>query len=284
MGKLNNRDLLNSFGGKPISNTRRLTNKKASGTFLKSPARRRLLLGLGASSVAFIGFGAFVETDFSAQTATVPKKLRIILVDSSDKNTHVQDRLISRLIEIEALNGLGAGDRLILYGLTADQTDPLEERFNRISPTRGSEASPWKLDPAQAEAEWKATFLNPYVHEAREIREIVEKKQTPFLEALMQISLVLSRYEAEEKEVIVVSDALQHVRNGLSAYTNSKARQVTKMNPDLAGFYQPNFAGVKVRLVHILRNKQQRRQNDEHKAWLKEVLANNGASFQYTAI
>lgn len=249
-----------------------------------SAMRRGLLLGTGASVVALAGFGVMVHNDRPQTTPNVPRKLRIVLIDSSDKNTAVQDRLISRVLEQDTTNDLNEGDRLILLGLSADQNEPLEERFNKISPPRANDASPWTANLEQLEAAWRNEFLDVYIKETRDLRQVVEKRQTPFLEGMMQISSILQQYEAAEKSIIIVSDALQHIQGGLSAYTREPSRYVLGMPENLAGFYTPTFSGAEVKLVHIKRNQTLRHQGPEHRAWIDQVFLEYGADLNYVPL
>lgn len=249
-----------------------------------SSMRRGLLLGTGASVVALAGFGVMVHNGRPQTEPSVPQKLRIVLIDSSDKNTAVQDRLISRIVEQEAVNDLNAGDRLILLGLSADQYEPLEERFNQVSPPRADDASPWTANLEQLETTWRSEFLDIYVKETRDLREVLEKRQTPFLEGMMQISSILQQYEAAEKNVIIVSDALQHISGGLSAYTKAASRSALNMPDNLAGFYSPQFSGASIKLIHVKRNKTQRLQGSEHRAWIDQVFVQYGADFKYVPL
>jgi hypothetical protein len=249
-----------------------------------SAMRRGLLLGTGASVVALAGFGVMVHNDRPQTAQRVPQKLRVVLIDSSDKNTAVQDRLISRIVEQDAINDLNEGDRLILLGLSADQYEPLEERFNQVSPPRANDASPWTANLEQLEATWRNEFLDTYIEDTRDLRQIVEKRQTPFLEGMMQISSILQQYEAEEKSVIIISDALQHISGGLSAYTQTPSRSVLNMPENLTGFYSPEFSGASIQLVHIKRNQTQRLQGAEHRAWIDQVLLQYGADLKYVPL
>lgn len=274
---------LNRHGqrSKPSTRTKRKAPVHSQGF---SAMRRGLLLGTGASVVALAGFGVMVHNDRPQTAPSVPRKLRVVLIDSSDKNTAVQDRLISRIVEQEAVKDLNEGDRLILLGLSADQYEPLEERFNQVSPPRASDASPWTSNLEQLEATWRSEFLETYIKDTRDLREIVEKRQTPFLEGLMQISSILQQYDAEEKSVIIVSDALQHIRGGLSAYTQAASRSVLNMPTNIAGFYAPQFSGTSIRLIHIKRNQTQRLQGSEHRAWIDQVFLKYGANFEYVPL
>jgi hypothetical protein len=187
-------------------------------------------------------------------------------------------------VETDTVADLREGDRLILVGLTADPEEPLEERFNRVSPPRAVDKSAWESDPNQLEAAWTSQFLAEYVREARSLRAVLEKKQTPFLEALNQISSILNAYEGEQKEVVLVSDALQHINQGLSAYTSSPNRLILNMPQELAGFYQPDFGGAKVTLLHILRAKDRQRQGQAHRAWIDNIIRDRNAALNYVAL
>lgn len=266
---------------RPSQPTRRKPTGATGGI---SPMRRGLMIGGGATVLALAGFGAMVHNDRPVTTPDVPHKLRIVLIDSSDRNTAVQDRLISRIIEQTALEDIAGGDRLILLGLSADQNEPLEERFNQISPGRASDQSPWTSNLDQLEATWRRDFLDVYIKEARDLREVLEKRQTPFLEAIMQISSILQQYDADEKSVIIVSDALQHISGGLSAYTSNPSRSVLQMPEALAGFYNPEFGGAHIKLVHIVRNNTRRRQGPEHRAWIDQVFVGYGADLEYVGL
>lgn len=266
---------------KPISPRRQRSIAPGAGF---SSMRRGLLLGGGATVLALAGFGAMVHNERPATTVRIPQKLRIVLIDSSDRNTAVQDRLISRIIEQTALEDIAGGDRLILLGLSADQNEPLEERFNQISPERASDQSPWTTNLEQLEATWQRDFLEVYIKEARDLREVLEKRQTPFLEAIMQITSILQQYDADEKSVIIVSDALQHISGGLSAYTSEPTRSVLQMPEALAGFYNPDFGGARIKLVHILRNDARRRQGPEHLDWIESVFSMRGADLEYVGL
>lgn len=287
---MSNKDLAKQFSSKFGDTPKRTKARKrtAGATALtrEKPVlmRRGLLLGGAATIVAFAGFAQMVNSNKPVTREPVPRKLRIVLIDSSDRNTAVQDRLITRFVETDAVADLREGDRLILVGLTADPEEPLEERFNRVSPPRAVDKSAWESDPNQLEAAWTSQFLAEYVREARSLRAVLEKKQTPFLEALNQISSILNAYEGEQKEVVVVSDALQHINQGLSAYTSSPNRLILNMPQELAGFYQPDFGGAKVTLLHILRAKDRQRQGQAHRAWIDNIISDRNAALNYVAL
>lgn len=286
---MSNKDLAKQFTSKFGGAAQRAKPRKRTTT--ATPARgkpvlmrRGLLLGGAATIVAFAGFAQMVNSTKPVTREPVPRKLRIVLIDSSDRNTAVQDRLITRFVETDAVADIREGDRLILVGLTADPEEPLEERFNRISPPRATDRSAWASDPDQLEGAWTSQFLAEYVREARSLRAVLEKSQTPFLEALNQISSILNAYEAEQKEVVIVSDALQHINQGLSAYTSAPSRLILNMPPELAGFYQPDFGGAQVTLLHILRAKDRNRQGQAHREWIDGVISNRNAVLEYVAL
>ncbi len=287
---MSNKDLAKQFSSKFGGSAKRTKARKrtagAAAVTRGKPVlmRRGLLLGGAATIVAFAGFAQMVNSNKPVTREPVPRKLRIVLIDSSDRNTAVQDRLITRFVETDAVADLREGDRLILVGLTADPEEPLEERFNRVSPPRAVDKSAWESDPNQLEAAWTSQFLAEYVREARSLRAVLEKKQTPFLEALSQISSILNAYEGEQKEVVVVSDALQHINQGLSAYTSSPNRLILNMPQELAGFYQPDFGGAKVTLLHILRAKDRQRQGQAHRAWIDNIIRDRNAALNYVAL
>jgi hypothetical protein len=287
---MSNKDLAKQFSSKFGGSAKRTKARKrtagAAAVTRGKPVlmRRGLLLGGAATIVAFAGFAQMVNSNKPVTREPVPRKLRIVLIDSSDRNTAVQDRLITRFVETDTVADLREGDRLILVGLTADPEEPLEERFNRVSPPRAVDKSAWESDPNQLEAAWTSQFLAEYVREARSLRAVLEKKQTPFLEALNQISSILNAYEGEQKEVVLVSDALQHINQGLSAYTSSPNRLILNMPQELAGFYQPDFGGAKVTLLHILRAKDRQRQGQAHRAWIDNIIRDRNAALNYVAL
>jgi hypothetical protein len=286
---MSNKDLAKQFSSKFRGATQRATTRKRTTTAALSREkpvlmRRGLLLGGAATIVAFAGFVEMVNSNKPVTREPVPRKLRIVLIDSSDRNTAVQDRLITRYVEADAVADIREGDRLILVGLTADPEEPLEERFNRISPPRATDRSAWESDPNQLEEAWTSQFLAEYVREARSLRAVLEKSQTPFLEALNQISSILNTYQAEQKEVLIVSDALQHINQGLSAYTSAPSRLILNMPPELAGFYKPDFGGAQVTLLHILRAKDRNRQGQEHREWIDDVISDRNAVLKYVAL
>lgn len=286
---MSNKDLAKQFTSKFGGAAQRAKPRKRTTTAIPARGkpvlmRRGLLLGGAATIVAFAGFAQMVNSNKPVTREPVPRKLRIVLIDSSDRNTAVQDRLITRFVETDAVADLREGDRLILVGLTADPEEPLEERFNRISPPRATDRSAWASDPDQLEGAWTSQFLAEYVREARSLRAVLEKSQTPFLEALNQISSILNAYEAEQKEVVIVSDALQHINQGLSAYTSAPSRLILNMPPELAGFYQPDFGGAQVTLLHILRAKDRLRQGQAHREWIDGVISDRNAVLEYVAL
>lgn len=286
---MSNKDLAKQFSSKFGGAAQRAKTRKRTATATLSREkpvlmRRGLLLGGAATIVAFAGFAQMVNSNKPVTREPVPRKLRIVLIDSSDRNTAVQDRLITRFVETDAVADLREGDRLILVGLTADPEEPLEERFNRVSPPRATDRSAWESDPNQLEEAWTSQFLAEYVREARSLRAVLEKSQTPFLEALNQISSILNAYEAEQKEVVIVSDALQHINQGLSAYTSAPSRLIINMPPELAGFYQPDFGGAQVTLLHILRAKDRNRQGQAHREWIDDVISDRNALLDYVAL
>lgn len=286
---MSNKDLAKQFSSKFGGAAQRAKTRKRTATATLSREkpvlmRRGLLLGGAATIVAFAGFAQMVNSNKPVTREPVPRKLRIVLIDSSDRNTAVQDRLITRFVETDAVADLREGDRLILVGLTADPEEPLEERFNRVSPPRATDRSAWESDPNQLEEAWTSQFLAEYVREARSLRAVLEKSQTPFLEALNQISSILNAYEAEQKEVVIVSDALQHINQGLSAYTSTPSRLILNMPPELAGFYQPDFGGAQVTLLHILRAKDRNRQGQAHREWIDDVISDRNALLDYVAL
>ena len=265
-----------------LRSTRR--RKATSGTLGSLLSRREVLWGLVGSGMALGAFSALVATDRPPSNPSKSGRLRIVLLDSSDRNTAVQDRLISRAIEQEELADLREGDRLILFGLTSDRDEPLEERFNQVSPARAEERSGWGQDLYDLEETWKVEFAQPFVNESRRLRGVLEKSQTPLLEAMAQISSVLNAYEATEKRVLVVSDALHHIRDGLSGYTTDPKRAVVDMPDGLADFYQPDFGGAEIRLMHILRARYQRFQGAKHRAWIEKVTEGRNARLEYIAM
>ena len=209
---MSNRDLANEFSSKfGASRLKGRTRKRSASAALYQGAKpglmgkRGFLLGGGATVLAFAGFAQMVNSNKPEAGESVPRKLRVVLIDSSDRNSAVQDRLITRYVEMEAVADLKEGDRLILLGLTADPEEPLEERFNRISPPRAVDKSAWEADQDQLEADWQRLFLAEYVREARSLRSVLEKSQTPFLEAMNQIASILHANEAEYKDVLIVS-------------------------------------------------------------------------------
>lgn len=287
---MSNKELAKQFSSKFGSATQRVKTRKRTSTNATlaqgKPVlmRRGLMLGGAATVVAFAAFDQMVNSNKPDTREPVPRKLRIVLIDSSDRNSAVQDRLITRFVEADAVSDLREGDRLILVGLTADADEPLEERFNRVSPPRATDKSAWESDPNQLEAAWTSQFLAEYVRESRSLRAVLEKSQTPFLEALNQIASILNAYEAEQKEVLIVSDALQHINQGLSAYTSSPSRLILNMPPNLSGFYQPDFGGAKVTLLHILRAKDRNRQGQAHREWIDEIISDRNAILNYVAL
>lgn len=286
---MSNKDLAKQFSSKFGGATQHAKTRKRTTTAALSREkpvlmRRGLLLGGAATIVAFAGFVEMVNSNKPVTREPVPRKLRIVLIDSSDRNTAVQDRLITRYVEADAVADIREGDRLILVGLTADPEEPLEERFNRISPPRATDRSAWESDPNQLEEAWTSQFLAEYVREARSLRAVLEKSQTPFLEALNQISSILNAYQAEQKEVLIVSDALQHINQGLSAYTSAPSRLILNMPAELAGFYKPDFGGAQVTLLHILRAKDRNRQGQAHRDWIDDVISDRNAVLEYVAL
>lgn len=281
---MSNKNLRDRISSRPVAATRLPSRKRRHSTVSGagfSSMRRGLLVGAGASALALAAFGVMVHSNRPQTAPNVPRKLRVVLIDSSDRNTAVQDRLISRIVEQTTVQDLGEGDRLILLGLSADQNEPLEERFNQISPARATDESPWSANLDELEAAWRREFLDVYVKEARDLREVLEKKQTPFLEGMMQISSILQQYEADRKSVIIVSDALQHISGGLSAYTRATSRSVLAMPDSLAGFYAPSFNGAHVKLVHIKRNATRELQGSEHRVWIDKIFKDHGADLEY---
>jgi len=287
---MSNRNLAHEFSSKFGGNHQKPRTRKRQATLAStrksgpSVMRRGLILGGAATTVAFVGFNLMVNSSKPSTEEPIPRKLRIVLIDSSDRNTAVQDRLITRTVETEAVADIREGDRLILLGLTADQNEPLEERFNRVSPARAADKSAWQADPETLERKWKSEFLGEYVTEARNLRDIVEKKQTPFLEAMNQIASILNAYDAEEKDVIIVSDALQHIRQGLSAYTDAKSRSVIEMPEALTSFYQPDFGSAKVTLLHIMRAQNRKRQGKKHRLWIDQIITEKNADLIYVPL
>lgn len=275
---MRNQDLLKEFRGSySASPAKHKSEASALGI-----SRRAVILGLGAGGVAVTAF-TVIATQKPTVGAPISNVLRIILLDSSDRNTASTDRNITQYLERRAIDDLREGDRLVLLELTANPTEPVIQKFNSISPPRGEDVSGWSDDPYTTEQAWLTSFKERYIRETQSMRQVLEKSQTPLLEALMAVSTILQAYDAERKEVIIVSDGLQHVSNGgLTAYgAASSSRNVYGMPERLTEFYQPDYMGAKITMIHVQRIEQQRRQGKGQREWFHRIFEGYNAAFEY---
>lgn len=245
--------------------------------------RRKVIFGIATAAITTGVFGV-VATRKPETVPPVPSVLRLLLLDSSDRNTASSDRNITQFIE-RSVGDIRVGDRLILLEMTANQLEPVVQRFNAVSPPRGQDVSGWNSSPYEIEAKWQMVFKNPYLAKTRLMREVQKKPQTPFLEALMDVSRILRAYDADRKEVIVISDALQHENGGLSAYSAvSSTRNVYAMPTPATEFYTPDFQRAYFTLLHIQRNDQKHRQGERQRNWLQDVIENRNATLEYIPV
>ena len=214
-------------------------------------------------------------------SAPVIKVRRIAVLDQSDPNSSLQNSAITEVLENTLPLASRQGDELLAYLLLSTPDDPIQRYFKSADPGGKNDEVLWDWlhkNPKRLEEFRQTKFVSRWIAATQAMQVPAQRPQTPLVEGLSLLTRLpeyWGRGTSTVREIYLISDGLQHLTAGVSAYTGtlygSKGKRYVES-------HVVDLLGAKVVIYYITRHKNRHQQTNPHRGWLEHFLLSGGAS------
>jgi hypothetical protein len=239
-----------------------------------------ILIGLG-TALALKGRAATVPTDPATlcPSKSPPSELLVILLDVSDRFSEPQRLQIqNQLTRLrDSISRFGLIEVYTVDRLSRRVTEPVSHLCN---PGTGDDLNRIYQNPELARKKWQAFAAKLAGDVDRQISKPA-LATSPIFEAIQATALRTfgkPEHDGLPKRLIIVSDLLQNVPDGLSMYDGVPAFASFQTSPYFSRV-QADLQGVSVQLLYLVRSGQPQ-QGSRHLAFWQEYLQRQGAEVE----
>lgn len=265
----------------------------------RTPRRRRrstvswtvsipiLLIGVLVAAIFYavqLSRSAYVPTDSVSlcRTDIAPPAVTVVLLDLTDALSMEEQIQIG--YEFERLRSdMPTHGLLELYFLNRDFENFREPAFSGCNPGDGSEMNSLYQNPELARARWERDFNNRLDDAFSAALDLEDSDRSLIMEAIRHLSVTPFSnpgYDQSEKELVIISDLLQH---NPGMYTQYRV-PLESFNEFLSSSYfsqtRTDLRGVDIQLIYLDRHKTRRFQSRAHIEFWLDYLSHIGGRVQ----
>jgi len=203
-----------------------------------------------------------------------PKYVALVF-DKSDTYNKVQQHFLRRYFS-QFKAELAAGTRISIYVIDNQQNKEIQPDFIVCAPRTGLDANAFYENPKRIQQRWQSQFEQPLDRAIDGFMQAGQSDFSPIMEVFQIISLSAfpSGNNAAEKQIILISDMLQHTsewshyRAELDFKTLQKTNYYQRINTDLQN--------AEVNILYVRRDGLEQLQNKRHAFFWADFIESIG--------
>lgn len=213
-----------------------------------------------------------------------PKDVVAVLVDRTDGLNEPQAEDLSRHM-ITWATRVPVGGKFVVYEVGRGGR-LLEPVISVCNPGDGAGSEGWASNPKQLKATYTEHYVQKITRMTEAMREDAEAVTSPIMEAVQAISIKefgSDHPNLETRKLIIVSDLLQYVPEGLNLYKQAADYEAFAGTP-YARSVQSRLNGAEFSMFGVRRDQAVAKQDKLAEFWRQWLRAQGGVFGEYTRI